>query len=47
MYLRAKEVHHQLQLLIKLSMKEAYLLHIFLNTIITHSNVNGVMLDHE
>jgi hypothetical protein len=36
LYLRAKSLKHQLQLLAKLGVKEVYLFNVFLTTTITH-----------
>jgi hypothetical protein len=40
LYLRSKEFNHQLQLLVKLRMKEVYLFCVFLTITITRVNLN-------
>jgi hypothetical protein len=42
LYLTAKSFSHQLQFMVKLSLKEVCLFHVFLTTTTTRRNINGV-----
>jgi hypothetical protein len=42
LYLTVKEFSHQPQLLVKLRLKEVYVLYVFLTATVTHLNFSGV-----